>query len=594
MNRVRECCFKTVPEDGRRLVWEITHACRFNCDYCFQARKRINNPMRVLNENDLLLICDKLHELRIKDVLITGGEIFHAKDVLGLVCASLKKAQISLSFSTAHIFQKDFISLLFSFHPKAFNISLDPKSSFQTGKTWENYLEATEYILQMGDMHEVPVKITGVINRDNVVNFDEYLGVVKKMCRKHKSLSAVYVTNPYDIGYVKSNVRASEDELAMIVTTVSAKRVPRSLRLVNFPRHNAPLQRCLAGSHYLVLEPNGNIYPCHLFANYNKDVFLMGNILHEPVAEIEAALTRFSDQVNQAVERYKKEIVSCKKCTVAGRCGGGCLAELISVGQLIEPQLICKFIQSPRKVGRFKPVRQKTFVFEGQKDLTEKEEQGISDYVSSNIRRREHDLAHGFDHIKCVVRLARFIAKKENANLRIVTAAAYFHDFAPRQELLFESHTTLSAEKAVQFLKKLGFRKSELSEIYLCIDTSSYGAAQLGQEPDSIEAKVVRDADWLDAIGARGIARVFAFAASHGCEVLGEVEWDPANPQKKRTSLVGPDPSPIYHFFSKLLWVRNGMKTPTGQRLAEKRHTRLVRFLEEYRSEMNPESFNEA
>ena len=312
MNKIRECCFKTVPEDGRRLVWEITQACSFNCDYCFQAKKRINSPTRVLNEKDLLAICDKFHELRIKDALITGGEIFHAKDVLSLVCTSLKKAKISLSFSTAHIFQKDFINLLFSFHPRAFNISLDPISSHQTEKTWEDYLEATEYILQMGDMHEVPVKITGVINQDNVVNFDEYLSVVKKMRRKHKSLSAVYVTNPYDIGYVKSNIRASENKLAMIVKTVSAKHAPGSLRLVNFPRHNAPLQRCLAGSHYVLLEPNGNIYPCHLFANYNKDVFLMGNILHDPVAEIESALMRFSDQVNQAVVRYNQEIVSCQ------------------------------------------------------------------------------------------------------------------------------------------------------------------------------------------------------------------------------------------------------------------------------------------
>ena len=108
------------------------------------------------------------------------------------------------------------------------------------------------------------------------------------------------------------------------------------------------------------------------------------------------------------------------------------------------------------------------------------------------------------------------IAKKEGAKLRIVTPAAYFHDFEPRRKLIYESHTEYSAQHAVAFLKTIGFTEEELNQIYPCIITSSYGAAELGHVPISTEAKCVRDADWLDAIGARGIARVFAFGAAHG------------------------------------------------------------------------------
>jgi HD superfamily phosphodiesterase len=54
-------------------------------------------------------------------------------------------------------------------------------------------------------------------------------------------------------------------------------------------------------------------------------------------------------------------------------------------------------------------------------------------------------------------------------------------------------------------------------------------------------------------------------------------------------SLIGPDPSPIYHFFSKLLWVKDQMATPTGKSLADIRHQRMLKFLSEYRAEMHLE-----
>ena len=68
MKDFRECCFKTIPKNGKRLIWEITHKCNMGCDYCFQEKKRISNPMRVLNENDLVEICNRLKYLEICDV----------------------------------------------------------------------------------------------------------------------------------------------------------------------------------------------------------------------------------------------------------------------------------------------------------------------------------------------------------------------------------------------------------------------------------------------------------------------------------------------------------------------------------------------
>jgi len=117
------------------------------------------------------------------------------------------------------------------------------------------------------------------------------------------------------------------------------------------------------------------------------------------------------------------------------------------------------------------------------------------------------------------------------------------------------------------------------------IISSSYESYLKGKEATTIEAKVVRDADWLDAIGARGIARVFVFAGYYHCPEMGSVDWDPDNPVKLDMSPIGPDPSPIYHFFSKLLWLKDLMQTETGKKEAEKRHQFMVDFLKRYKSE---------
>jgi HD superfamily phosphodiesterase len=259
-------------------------------------------------------------------------------------------------------------------------------------------------------------------------------------------------------------------------------------------------------------------------------------------------LNSFAKQIDEAVIEYKRITNECSKCSQLNECGGGCLAEIISAGNMIEPQLFCESIPYPETeiYGiSFRPTAMS--LDENQKDLTELEENKIKEYVFNNIKKRQHDLSHSYDHVVAVVNNARYIAKKEGANLRIVTAAAYFHDFSPRRKLIYECHTKSSANAAVNFLSSIGFNDLDLEEIFKCIGASSYGAAEMGVQHHSLEARIVRDADLLDAIGARGIARVFASA--HNCETLGDVEWDIDNPPKKTVSLVGPDPSPIYHFF---------------------------------------------
>ena len=217
-------------------------------------------------------------------------------------------------------------------------------------------------------------------------------------------------------------------------------------------------------------------------------------------------------------------------------------------------------------------------------DITFEQEEQIRAFVKEKLRGA--DIAHGFDHVEYVVSMARKIAITEGANLRIVIPAAYLHDIVSRGDVeRFDLHTDESAAVGMRFLEDIGFSTDEIGKIGSVISTSSYESYLKGMEPASLEAKVVRDADWLDAIGARGTARVFVFAGHYGCPEMGKVDWDPENPKELEMNTSGPDPSPIYHFFSKLLWQRDLMQTETGKIEAEKRHQFMVDFLKRYKVE---------
>lgn len=582
----RECCFRTLPKVGKKVVWEITHKCDFKCPYCFQTKKRYDNPMRVLNVNDIKVVTTKFKELSVKDVLITGGEIYHATDVLDLISSELNSLEIPFSYSTNFIHDNNFIDLLISSKPRAINISFDPKKNKSI--KCEEKTKQIKYVVDQCYLNNIEIKITTVVTQTTINQLQDHLLILSSLINQHCKIKSIYITNPYEIGFRTPNTRPSYESFQDFFKKMSVPpQLNKIIRFVNFHRFNENLQKCPAGNHLLHIEPNGDMYPCHLFANIHKDTFLLGNIVNDPAHELNNKLTTFGLQTAIAIKEYKENNSSCEVCEFLSSCGGGCMAEIVSVGQLIEPQLICKKIEPTCVIPKYIPLkhRQPFLPFMDLLDLDKTKEAVIAEHIRQNLLKTQ-DLSHGYDHVRSVVGLARLIAKKEKANLKIVTTAAYFHDYEPRRKLIYESHTKLSATKATLFLKKIGFSESELDAIYNSIDSSSYGSEELGHHPLSIEARCVRDADWLDAIGARGIARVFAFAATHGCQELGEVEWDINDPPRKLMSRIGPDPSPIYHFFSKLLWVKDRMQTSTGRLLAEKRHERLVRFLKDYKEEM--------
>lgn len=185
------------------------------------------------------------------------------------------------------------------------------------------------------------------------------------------------------------------------------------------------------------------------------------------------------------------------------------------------------------------------------------------------VRQVFSDDASGHDahHTLRVYRLARRIATEEGADAGIVSLAALLHD-VDDHKISPETHATLARARA--FMEEQGLSADEVDQVLVAIREVSF-SENGDRPPSSPEAACVRDADRLDAIGAIGIARAFAFGGAHGRSMH--------NPDADDASTT------ISHFHDKLLLLADMMCTDAGRRLAKGRDATLRRFLDDFMAE---------
>lgn len=174
---------------------------------------------------------------------------------------------------------------------------------------------------------------------------------------------------------------------------------------------------------------------------------------------------------------------------------------------------------------------------------------------------------HDFDHTLRVYRMAVRIAGAEGADPAPVGLAALLHDVDDRK-LSPATHETLG--NAREFLHSHGVSAETSEAILRIISQVSFSG---GKVPDTLEGKCVQDADRLDAMGAIGIARTFAYGGSRGRRL-----HDPAG-EDKSTS--------VQHFYDKLLRLEGLMNTETGRKLARERHEYMEEFLARFYAELD-------
>ena len=164
---------------------------------------------------------------------------------------------------------------------------------------------------------------------------------------------------------------------------------------------------------------------------------------------------------------------------------------------------------------------------------------------------------HGVDHAMRVYHNAMIIAQTECCDMQIVALAALLHDADDHK--IFHTEGNANARG---FLKGHGVPEDEIERIVTIINAVSFSKNK-DKKPETIEGMIVQDADRLDAMGAVGIARTFAYGGKHGRDME----------------------SSIQHFHEKLLLLKDLMNTEKAKELAKKRHEYLLGFLDEWKTE---------
>lgn len=183
-----------------------------------------------------------------------------------------------------------------------------------------------------------------------------------------------------------------------------------------------------------------------------------------------------------------------------------------------------------------------------------------------------------------VYRLAIQIAEQENADMLIVQLAALLHD-VDDVKLSLETHET--KRNAVRFMKNSGVDDKVIASVCKIIDEVSFAGID-SVVPSTIEGKCVQDADRLDAMGAIGIARTFAYGGSKGRRIH-DPDIKPMTNMNKADYNQNHNSTSINHFYEKLLLLKDMMNTGTAKKMAMHRQAVMEDFLEEFMAEWEGE-----
>lgn len=187
---------------------------------------------------------------------------------------------------------------------------------------------------------------------------------------------------------------------------------------------------------------------------------------------------------------------------------------------------------------------------------------------------------HDYYHTIRVYKLATEIARQENADVNVVQMAALLHD-VDDMKISLKTHKT--KKNAIDFMMENDVADEMIKAVCKIIDEVSFVGID-SVVPDTIEGKCIQDADRLDAMGAIGIARTFAYGGSRNRKIY-DPEMKPRIAMKKEEYWKYQDSTSINHFYEKLLLLKDMMNTTMGKKIAEHRQVVMEQFLDEFMAE---------
>lgn len=181
---------------------------------------------------------------------------------------------------------------------------------------------------------------------------------------------------------------------------------------------------------------------------------------------------------------------------------------------------------------------------------------------------------HDYYHALRVYKMSLIISKNEKCNIKLLSIAALLHDVDDYKIAGYNNYFNTK-----KFLKENAFSDSEINKIINIIDEISYSK---GIVPHTIEGKILQDADRLDAMGAIGIARCFAYGGKMNNPIY-DLKIKPNESMENYKNKRG---SSINHFYEKLLKLKDLMNTQKGKELAKERHKIMENYLKEFYMEV--------
>lgn len=196
-----------------------------------------------------------------------------------------------------------------------------------------------------------------------------------------------------------------------------------------------------------------------------------------------------------------------------------------------------------------------------------------------HTQAKKIDGSHDISHLLRVWKNVCAIRDHEGGDQEILLAATLLHDCVSVEKgsPFRSSASRLAAARAIDLLTEMGWDPTRIAAVAHAIEAHSFSAAI---PPASLEARILQDADRLDALGMMGVARVFYVSGRMGSAI-----YDPQDPHAAERPY-DDKRFAVDHFHTKLLHLADGFQTLTGSQMAQIRHARLKRFLDELMEEI--------
>lgn len=190
---------------------------------------------------------------------------------------------------------------------------------------------------------------------------------------------------------------------------------------------------------------------------------------------------------------------------------------------------------------------------------------------------------HDWWHIIRVVNNAKAIAQQEGGDAFVIELAALLHDIADWK--FHDGDSTVGPRVTREWLQKLKVESVVIERVAYIVEHISFKGGKNPHRMQTLEGKIVQDADRLDAIGAIGVARAFAFGGAAGREI-----YNPSVPPKQYDSFESfknavTTNHTVNHFYEKLLLLKDKMNTATGRQKAQERHAFMEKYLQQFYAE---------